>query len=85
MPADSGTARPGSFPARVGTVPDLAANLAALLPAARAARDELHQDGHPLTRDNLATRLRQAGHPGPQRQAHSTAPRTPDPRQLARR
>jgi hypothetical protein len=26
-------------------------------------RDELHLDGQPLTRDTLATRLRQAGHP----------------------
>jgi Protein of unknown function (DUF2637) len=35
----------------------------ALLPAARVARDELRQDGVPLTRDALAARLRQQGHP----------------------
>jgi len=34
----------------------------ALLPAARAAMDELRQDGIPLTRDALADRLRQHGH-----------------------
>ena len=34
-----------------------------MLPAARAARDDLHRDGHPLTRDNLARCLRQVGHP----------------------
>jgi hypothetical protein len=46
-----------------GTVPGLAADSAALLPAARAVGDELHRDGCPLTRDALAARLRQAGHP----------------------
>jgi Protein of unknown function (DUF2637) len=40
----------------------LAPAVAALLPAARAARDELRQVGHRLTRDALATRLRQQGH-----------------------
>lgn len=34
-----------------------------LLPAAQAARDDLHRAGQPLTRDALAARLRQAGHP----------------------
>ncbi len=36
---------------------------AALLPAARLARDELHRDGLALTRDALAARLRRHGHP----------------------
>jgi hypothetical protein len=36
---------------------------ATLLPAARAARDALRQDGKALTRDTLAARLRQHGHP----------------------
>ncbi|HET9895547.1 MAG TPA: hypothetical protein VFQ44_11525 [Streptosporangiaceae bacterium] len=36
---------------------------ATLLPAARAARDELGRDGLPLTRDALAVRFRQHGHP----------------------
>jgi len=49
--------------AEPGTVPDLAPGVAALLPAARAARDGLHRDGRPLTRDALAARLRQAGYP----------------------
>ena len=31
--------------------------------AARAVRDDLRRDGHPLTRDALAARLRAAGHP----------------------
>ncbi|HUZ52436.1 MAG TPA: DUF2637 domain-containing protein [Streptosporangiaceae bacterium] len=43
-----------------GTVPG---DIEALEQAARAARDELHRDGRPLTRDALATRLRAAGHP----------------------
>jgi len=34
-----------------------------LLAAARAARDEPHNDGHNLTRDALAARLRANGHP----------------------
>ena len=34
-----------------------------LITVARAARDALHQDGRPLTRDALAARLRAAGHP----------------------
>lgn len=36
---------------------------AVLLSAARAARDELERDGLPLTRDALAARMRQRGHP----------------------
>lgn len=34
-----------------------------LLPAARAARDSLHREGHRLTRDGLVARLRDNGHP----------------------
>jgi len=34
-----------------------------LTAAARAARDALSRDGQPLTRDALAARMRQAGHP----------------------
>jgi hypothetical protein len=37
-------------------------DLAALLPAARAARDTLHRNGRSLTRDSLATQLRRDGH-----------------------
>jgi Protein of unknown function (DUF2637) len=36
--------------------------LAALLPAARAARDALRRDGRSLTRDSLAAQLRRDGH-----------------------
>lgn len=42
-------------------IPDLAA-IADLLPAARAARDELHHGGQRLTRDALGARLRDNGH-----------------------
>jgi hypothetical protein len=50
----------GPFPAAdLGPVP----SIAELLPAALAARDGLHRDGSPLTRDALARRLRQNGHP----------------------
>jgi hypothetical protein len=48
--------RPAGSAAAVPGTPDLIA-------AARAARDALHQDGKPLTRDALAARLRAAGHP----------------------
>jgi len=41
---------------------DCVANEAAARLAARAARDELHLHGQPLTRDGLAARMRQAGH-----------------------
>jgi hypothetical protein len=41
----------------------LAPSIAHLLPAARAAREELHREGHRLTRDALAVRLRDSGHP----------------------
>ncbi len=41
---------------------ELTPGAAVLLPAARAARDELHQAGDPLTRDALATHLRQQGY-----------------------
>jgi hypothetical protein len=37
-------------------------DLAALLPAARAARDTLHRQGRSLTRDCLAAQLRRDGH-----------------------
>lgn len=41
----------------------LRAGIADLLPAARAAADSIRRDGHRLTRDALAARLREAGHP----------------------
>ena len=41
---------------------ELAADLVPLLPAARAARDELAQQGHAVSRDALAQRLRRNGH-----------------------
>ncbi|GAA4472977.1 hypothetical protein GCM10023170_093480 [Phytohabitans houttuyneae] len=41
---------------------ELAADLVPLLPAARAARDELVQEGHTVSRDALAHRLRRNGH-----------------------
>lgn len=40
----------------------LAPDLVPLLPAARAARDELTREGHTVSRDALARRLRQNGH-----------------------
>ena len=46
-----------------GTVYGHDAGIARLLPPARAARDGLCRDGHKLTRDGLAARLRQDGHP----------------------
>ncbi len=52
--------QPSSIPA-VNPAPDK--HTAALLPAARAVRDELGRDGLPLTRAALAVRLRQRGHP----------------------
>jgi hypothetical protein len=58
-----GPARPGSArQAGTGTVPVPATGTAALLPAARAAWDDLRRDGCPLTRDALAARLRRDGH-----------------------
>jgi hypothetical protein len=48
---------------RPGTANVLPPGIAALFPAARAARDELRRDGHPLTRDRLAAQLRATGHP----------------------
>jgi hypothetical protein len=55
-------------PGRAGTAAsqratDQGTGIAALLPAARAARDGLQRDGRPLTRDALAAWLRQNGHP----------------------
>lgn len=44
------------------TAPVPALAIAELLPAARAARDELHREGCLLTRDALAARMRQNGH-----------------------
>ena len=44
------------------TIPSLP-GIANLLPAARAARDSLHRDGHRLTRDALAARMRENGCP----------------------
>ena len=55
-PAHLGTVRAAPEPGTVPAIPSL-------LPAARAARDELERDGYPLTRDALAAHLRQAGHP----------------------
>jgi hypothetical protein len=49
---------PATTPAPVNTDPDLLA----LLPAARVARDQLHHQGHSLTRDSLARQLRRDGH-----------------------
>jgi len=46
--------------ARPGTARPVDVGL--LLPASRAARDALLQDGRPVTRDALASRLRQQGH-----------------------
>jgi hypothetical protein len=48
--------------AKRGAVPHMEAGIAALLPAARSAREGLSRDGCPLTRDALAVRLRQNGH-----------------------
>lgn len=42
---------------------DLAPRIAELLPAARAARDEISRKGYRLTRDALAVHLRHSGHP----------------------
>ena len=41
---------------------EIDADLTALLPAARTARDTLHRDGRTLTRDSLAAQLRHDGH-----------------------
>jgi hypothetical protein len=41
---------------------DLAPDLVPLLPAAREARDELAREGHTVSRDALARRLRENGH-----------------------
>ncbi|MEV8515891.1 hypothetical protein [Dactylosporangium sp. NPDC051484] len=53
--------RPGTEPDGNGT--DLAADLVPLLPAARAARDELLHEGSTVSRDALAARLRRNGTP----------------------
>jgi hypothetical protein len=44
-------------------VPSGAPLITDLMPAARAARTSLHRDGHRLTRDTLAARLREDGYP----------------------
>lgn len=65
-PAGSTTPPSRSRPASQFGAASVAAarcDLAALDDAARAIRDELRRDGHPLTRDTLATRLRAAGFP----------------------
>ena len=51
-----------STSAESGMVPGLP-GITDLLPAARAARDSLDQDGLRLTRDALAARLRESGYP----------------------
>jgi hypothetical protein len=73
LPATSGRSSPtrqaarqraGRSPAsepRRGAGPE--PGTAGLLSAARAARDDLHRAGQPLTRDSLAARLRATGHP----------------------
>ncbi|MDG4764479.1 DUF2637 domain-containing protein [Solwaraspora sp. WMMD406] len=45
-----------------GEGPDLPPDLVPLLPAARAARDELTREGQTVSRDALARRLRRNGH-----------------------
>jgi len=60
--SDAGTDRPRPDTSPFTSVTGTTADIAAILPAARAAWDELHLHGQPLTRDALATRLRQAGH-----------------------
>src|SRR6266545_4187890 len=49
-------------PASIASAVDADSALVPLLPAARAARDELHRQGRSLTRDSLAARLRRDGH-----------------------
>ncbi len=49
--------------ARAPEITRLPPPVASLLPAARAAMDELHREGRILTRDALGTRLRRHGHP----------------------
>jgi hypothetical protein len=74
--AGPGTDRPRPCTSTARLVPGTAAYIAAILPAARAARDELHLHGQPLSRDALATRLRQAGHQEVQRPPHPAPTRT---------
>ncbi len=52
----------GDEPERPDEDNDEPADLIALLPAARAARDDLHRQGRALTRDALAAQLRRNGH-----------------------
>ncbi len=53
---------PDHEPASIASAADADPDLVTLLPAARAARDELHRQGRSLTRDSLAARLRRDGH-----------------------
>lgn len=66
VPVDSGAIEFGEgadrSPQLLGTVPDDAEEIAALLPAARRARNALIQEGRSVTRDALAQRLRADGH-----------------------
>ncbi|SCL26430.1 Protein of unknown function [Micromonospora nigra] len=59
--ADLGAEPDDDGPSDVTDV-DLARDLVPLLPAARTARDELTREGHTVSRDALARRLRQNGH-----------------------
>jgi len=63
MPAEPRDQRPPSPPPMADADPRFDSRIAALLPAARAARDTLHQSGQSLTRDALAACLRLHGHP----------------------
>jgi hypothetical protein len=58
VPPSSGRSQGGRARSRIAS-----SDIAALEQAARDVRDELHSDGHPLTRDALAARLRAAGYP----------------------
>jgi len=48
---------------RTGPAVQTGTDITNLLPAARAARDDLARDGRPVTRDAIAACLRLAGHP----------------------
>jgi hypothetical protein len=61
--ASNGKSRNPDPSAPASPVSEIASDIAFLLPAARAARTELHLNGQSLTRDALAARLRQHGHP----------------------
>jgi Protein of unknown function (DUF2637) len=73
VPATSGSSIPNRLPTRQragrsqANEPRRAAGpepgIVGLLAAARAVRDDLQRAGQPLTRDSLAARLREGGHP----------------------